>query len=174
MPRTSSREQEFTEFVRSRRSRLLGVAYLLCGNRHAAEDLVQIALAKLYVAWPRVRRLGGEDAYARRVLVNVSIDEHRRPWRREQANERVPDTPVRAAAHDLEDKHELLQALGSIPPGQRQIVILRYWLDLSIEEVAADLDISTGTVKSQSAKALNNLRRELTTIRRNELVKERA
>ena len=154
------RDREFTEFVLTRQSRLLGTAYLLCGDLHTAEDLVQTALTKLYVAWPRVQRSGSEDAYVRRILVNASIDSSRRAWRRERS---TADLPEVAGPSDfpVEDRDELVAALALLAPRQRRIVVLRYWLGLSIEDVATDLQVTASTVKSQSAKALQNLRSHL-------------
>ncbi|ADB34416.1 RNA polymerase, sigma-24 subunit, ECF subfamily [Kribbella flavida DSM 17836] len=154
------RDLEFSEYVASRRSRLVGTAYLLCGDRHQAEDLVQTALAKLYVAWPRVRRSDGEDAYVRRILVNAGIDASRRPWRREHTSDQLPEYPADEGL-GLEDRDELIAALSTLAPGQRRVIVLRYWLGLSVEEVATDLQITPGTVKSQSSKALQNLRHQL-------------
>src|SRR3712207_2244886 len=79
------REAEFEAFVAARRPRLRGLAYSLCGDWHTADDIVQTALAKVYVAWPRVRRSAAEDAYVRRAIVRTTIDESRRPWRRERS-----------------------------------------------------------------------------------------
>ena len=91
--RSAMRDAEFSEYVAARRAQLRRTAYLLCGDSHRAEDLVQTVLMKLYVAWPRVRRGEGDsggnvDAYARRMLVNAHIDETRRPWRRERERHR--------------------------------------------------------------------------------------
>lgn len=169
----SSRDREFCDYVRERRPRLLTTAYLLCGDRHTAEDLVQTALAKLYVAWPRVRRTGSEDAYARRILVNAGVDAHRRPWRRrEQVTEDLPERPA-VEPFGPEERDELLTALAALAPRQRRVIVLRYWLGLTIDEVAADLDITSGTVKSQTSKALDNLRRRLTDMRIDELSGDR-
>lgn len=170
---SGKRDREFSEYVEVRRSRLVGTAYLLCGDRHAAEDLVQTALAKLYVAWPRVRRTGGEDAYVRRILVNASIDAHRRPWRREQSEADLPDIP-QDPVYDTGEHDELIQALATLGAKQRRILVLRYWLGLTIEEVAADLQVTSGTVKSQSSKALDNLRRQLTNPQHLQLTEESA
>jgi RNA polymerase sigma-70 factor (sigma-E family) len=170
---TGKRDGEFSEFVLHRWSRLVGTAYLLCGDRHAAEDLVQTALAKLYVAWPRIRRSGGEDAYVRRILVNASIDASRRPWRREQSAAEVPDLTA-VPSFGTEDRDELTAALAALAPRQRRIVVLRYCLGLSIEEVAVDLQITSGTVKSQTSKALQNLRSQLTDTRLAELTEDRS
>jgi RNA polymerase sigma-70 factor (sigma-E family) len=167
------RDREFSDYVLNRRSRLLATAYLLCGDRHAAEDLVQTALAKLYVAWPRLKHDGSEDAYVRRILVNAGIDASRRPWRREQSAAELPELPATPAS-GLEDRDELITALAALAPRQRRVVVLRYWLGLSIEEVAADLQITTGTVKSQTSKALQNLRSQLTDPRLAELTEDRS
>jgi RNA polymerase sigma-70 factor (sigma-E family) len=123
---TSRRDREFSEYVLTRRSRLVGTAYLLCGDRHTAEDLVQTALAKLYVAWPRIHRSGGPDAYARRILVNAGIDASRRPWRREHSAAEVPEVPA-AAGFGTEERDELVAVLAALPPAQRRVIVLRYW-----------------------------------------------
>ena len=83
--RRSAREAEFTEHVAARRAHLRRAAYLLCGDAHRAEDLVQATLVKLYVAWPSVPRDGNVEGFVRRILVNAHIDETRRPWRRERS-----------------------------------------------------------------------------------------
>ncbi|MFD7073990.1 SigE family RNA polymerase sigma factor [Nocardioides sp. NPDC059952] len=151
-----SRDEEFTAYVRERRAHLYRAAYLLCGDEHRAEDIVQLTLSKVYAAWRRVRKADSVDAYVRRVLVNSHLDEGRRPWRRERAGE-VSDrpAPVGLGAEDLD---ELWTALRSLPAGQRRVVVLRHYWGLSVEETAADLGIAVGTVKSQTAVALANLR----------------
>jgi RNA polymerase sigma-70 factor (sigma-E family) len=141
----ATRDGEFSEYVEQRRTHLRRVAYLLCGDVHRAEDLVQTALMKLYVAWNRVRRSGDVDAYARRILVNSGIDESRRAWRREAPGLDGLD-PVADEGIADEDRRALMDALAELPPGQRQVVVLRYFLGLTIEETAADLGCSTGTV----------------------------
>jgi len=159
--RRSARDTSFVEFVDARRALLVRTAYLLCGDWHRAEDLAQHALTKLYVAWPRVVGRGGEDAYARRVLLNVARDEWRRSRRRPEVV--TPDHADRPSRADdsVEDRDALLRALGELSPGQRQVVVLRFWMDLSVDDVAHDLGISAGTVKSQSARALGRLREAL-------------
>lgn len=154
--RRSDREAEFTEYVDARRAHLSRTAYLLCGDSHRAEDLVQTALVKLYLAWPRVREDGNVDAFARRVLVNAHIDETRRPWRRERWGLDGHDEGV-APAETVEDRDVLLTALAGLPEGQRKVVVLRHFVGLSVEETAHDLGISTGTVKSQTSSALKRL-----------------
>lgn len=156
------RDDEFAAYVGQRRPQLFRAAWLLCGDPHRAEDVVQAALTRLYVAWPRVRRADSVDAYVRRAVVNAHLDEGRRPWRRETAaGERLPDVPVPAAAAALDERDALWDALRALPPGQRRVVVLRHWWGLSVEETAADLGISTGTVKSQTSAALAALRTAL-------------
>ncbi|MGH3116036.1 MAG: SigE family RNA polymerase sigma factor [Gaiellales bacterium] len=152
-------DAEFTEYVAARRKALLVTAYFCCGSWNHAEDVLQTALARLYVAWPRARRSRSQEAYVRRIIVNAAIDESRRPWRREDPVDAVPDRGY--APSDRSDRGELMAALAELAPGQRQVVVLRYWLGLSVEEAAADLGISVGTVKSQSAYGLANLRQRL-------------
>ena len=155
-----SRDEEFGAYVAARRSQLFQSAWLLCGDPHRAEDLVQDTLVKLYVAWPRVSRLDSTDAYVRRMLANGHIDEGRRPWRRERPTGDAPDltgSPSRA-----EEADDLWDALRALPAGQRRVVVLRHYWGLSIEETAADLNVSTGTVKSQTSAAIASLRRVLT------------
>ncbi|GAA0618815.1 SigE family RNA polymerase sigma factor [Kribbella sandramycini] len=157
----AARDEEFSEYVAQRRTQLRRIAYLLCGDVHKAEDLVQTALMKLYVAWNRVQRSGNVDAYVRRILVNSGIDESRRPWRRENAGLDGLD-PVATEGLAFEDRGALLAALNTLPSGQRRVVVLRFFVGLTIEETATDLHCSTGTVKSQSSRALARLNELLT------------
>ncbi|MGI8522203.1 MAG: SigE family RNA polymerase sigma factor [Nocardioides sp.] len=159
--RRPDQEAAYVDFVAARRARLYRAAYLLCGDAHRAEDLVQVALTKLYVAWPRVERSSGLDAYVRRSIVNASIDESRRPWRRERPSDHATlDAPAREGLTH-EDSDELWAALRALAPGQRRVVVLRHYWGLSVEETATDLGISPGSVKSQTYDALARLREEL-------------
>lgn len=152
------RDEAFTAYVAERRPQLFRTAWLLCGDPHRAEDVVQAALARLYVAWPRVQRADSVDAYVRRAVVNAHLDEGRRPWRREaSAGDHLPERTVPAP----EAHTELWAALRALPPGQRRVVVLRHWWGLSVEETAADLGVSPGTVKSQTSAALAALRASL-------------
>lgn len=153
-------ETEFATFVAVRRPHLRRIAYALCGDWHQAEDLVQTALAKLYVAWPRLHKQGAEEAYTRRIMVRANIDESRRPWRRESPGLDHHDRAM-DADHSEDDRSELIQALQQLPPMQRKVVVLRHWLDLSVEQTAGELDISTGTVKSHTSRGLAALHRLL-------------
>ena len=151
------RDREFTVFVEQGSGQLARTAYLLCGDMHRAEDLVQIALAKMYVAWSRVRRADSIDAYARQVLVRVCIDESRRPWRRETVHAELR-RDVAGPQGDLPFESPVLDELRRLPAGQRAAVVLRYWHDLSVEETADLMSCSRSTVKTQSARGLERLR----------------
>jgi RNA polymerase sigma-70 factor (sigma-E family) len=157
----AGRDGDFTTYVVQRRPQLYRLAYLLCGDAHRAEDIVQIALAKLYVAWDRASRLEGIDAYTRRIVVNSHLDDTRRPWRRERVRETEHLDGPAAAPLGVEESDALWAALKALPPGQRRVVVLRHYWGLSVEETARDLGISTGTVKSQTSLAIQHLRRVL-------------
>lgn len=159
--RRPDQEAAYVEFVGARRPQLYRAAYLICGDAHRAEDLVQVALTKLYVAWPRVARSDGLDAYVRRSLVNASIDESRRPWRRERPSDDAHLESVARESLAPEDADELWAALRGLAPGQRRVVVLRHYWGLSVEETATDLGVSPGSVKSQTSDALVHLRRAL-------------
>lgn len=153
----TDRESAYVDYVTARRDHLRRVAYALCGDWHRADDLLQTAFVKLYVAWPRVRRSGSEDAYVRKILVRTAIDESRRPWRRERATDDLPDHPAPEPA-GVEDRAALFDALQALPPQQRAAVVLRHWLGLSVAETAAELGINEGTVKSHTSRGLAALR----------------
>lgn len=150
----------FRDWAALTRPRLRRTAYLLCGDWHLAEDLVQETLVRVYSVWRRISVSGPPDAYATRTLVNIRRAQLRRPWRREASVEQVPD---RAApeSEGVDERDRLLAALAELGDSQRVVVVLRYWEDRSVEEVADLLGLSTGTVKSQSARGLSRLRRLL-------------
>lgn len=151
--RGADRDAAFSDFVASRQRHLRRIAYALCGDWHRADDLLQTALTKLYVAWPRIRHEGGEEAYVRQIMVRANIDESRRPWRRERASDQLPDLPG-AEPTAVEERSALFEALQSLPAQQRKVVVLRHWLGLSVRESATELGISEGTVKSHSSRGL--------------------
>ncbi|MXG89747.1 SigE family RNA polymerase sigma factor [Nocardioides flavescens] len=159
--RSEDRDAAFSEFVAARRTHLRRVAYAICGDWHQADDLVQTSLVKLYAAWPRVRRDGGEEAYVRTIIVRAHIDETRRPWRRERSGD-VPETPARAGA-SAEERDALFDALQALPMMQRKVVLLRHWLGLSVAETATELRISQGTVKSHTSRGVAALQAVLGT-----------
>ncbi|MFF0265330.1 SigE family RNA polymerase sigma factor [Kribbella sp. NPDC004536] len=158
----AERDREFVEFVEQAGAGLRRTAFLVSGDRHRADDIVQDALYRLYLAWPKVRRVGNQLAYARRMVVNAAYDGNRRPWRREVATAEVPDrTGLDDFAHGYAERDEVLAALKSLGPRQRACVVLRYYEDLSVEQTAELLGCSEGTVKSQSARGLDTLRRAI-------------
>ncbi|WP_216211986.1 SigE family RNA polymerase sigma factor [Amycolatopsis aidingensis] len=165
MPLSSApSDGEFSRYFAARVHSLRSTAYLLCGDWHRAEDITQTALLRLYLAWPRLARRDALDAYARRVVVRTFFAENRRLWRwRERLVGEQVETPVRpeGAGHDHEQRMLLRSALAAVPPRQRAVLVLRYWDDLSVEETAAALRCSTGTVKSQAARGLATLRQRL-------------
>ncbi|MFN8193029.1 MAG: SigE family RNA polymerase sigma factor [Nocardioidaceae bacterium] len=153
---TARDEASFVEFVQARQAHLRRVAYAICGDWTRADDLLQTALVKLYVAWPRVRRDGREEAYVRRIIVRAEIDEHRRPWRRERPGLDGHD-PAAPAPLPVEERSALVDALQELPLMQRRTVVLRHWLGLSVADTARELGISEGTVKSHSSRGLEAL-----------------
>ena len=160
--RRAERDATFSEYVVSRQDRLRRVAYAICGDWHQADELLQTAFTKLYVAWPRMHRTGGEDAYVRRILLNAHVDESRRPWRREAPGLEGFDLEATEGA-DVAGRAELVAALQKLPLMQRKVVVLRHLTDLSVEETAADLGISTGTVKSHTSRGIARLQELLST-----------
>ncbi|MBM7509179.1 RNA polymerase sigma-70 factor (sigma-E family) [Nocardioides salarius] len=157
--RSERRDAEFTEYLAARQAALLRTAYLVCGDRHQAEDVLQTALAKLYLSWDKVRDRGAVDAYVRRILVNETTSAWRRPWhRREQATERLPETAAHHDTYDDGGSAALWDVVRSLPPKARAVVVLRYYEQLSEAETAETLGVSKGTVKSQSSRAMALLR----------------
>jgi RNA polymerase sigma-70 factor (sigma-E family) len=159
----TARDEEFQAYVLARRVELVRTATLLtAGDRHLAEDLVQSTLTQLYLAWPAFQRAGNPKAYARRALVNALVDERRRPWRRREQS--TPELPEYAAAPDTGSStaaEQLTHALGQLPPRMRAALVLRYFHDLNVAETADALGCTQGTVKSQTARALDRLRQVL-------------
>ena len=153
-------EAAFAEVFAARGAALLRTAYLLCGDWHRAEDLAQTAFAKLYVAWPRLRDVGAVDAFLRRALLNVYLDDTRRAWRREHPTEVLPEREA-ADARSTDERLVLVAALAAVPPRQRACLVLRFFEDCSVEQTAALLRCSAGTVKSNTARGLDSLRHTL-------------
>ena len=143
----------------ARQTHLRRVAYALTGDWHRAEDLLQTAFVKLYLAWPRLRDPNAAEAWARRTLVRANIDETRRPWRRERTSLEGHDEP--ANAPEYTERSALVDALQTLPPMQRKVVVLRHMLDLSVAETADALGISEGTVKSHTSRGLTALQQAL-------------
>ncbi len=154
-----SRDADFAAYLAARQASLLRTAYLLTGNRHDAEDLVQTAFAKLYLSWDRVRDHGSIDGYVRRILVNEHNSLWRRAWKRREHTAEVTllDGPVHDA-YDDGSGSALWDLVQTLPRKARAVVVLRYYEELSEAETAAVLGISVGTVKSQASRALAALR----------------
>ena len=163
----ADRDREYVEFVEAASASLRRTAFLVCGDRHTADDVVQDALYKLYLSWPKVQRTGNPFAYVRRMVVNAAHDGGRRPWRREVSIAELPERVDRddfVAGHA--DRSEVLEALRGLGPRQRACVVLRYYEDLSVEQTAEILGCSQGTVKSQAARGLDTLRQAIDRARR--------
>lgn len=151
-------DEEVTAFVRARYGPLLRTAFLLCGDRGRAEDLVQATLAKVVVAWPRLQRSDGIDHYVQRVLVNTFVTWRRRRSWWEQPLGRGMDSPAPDEYVGVEQRDWLRRALDRLPARQRAAVVLRYYEDLSERDTARALGCSVGTVKSLSSRGLHTLR----------------
>ncbi|SCE81411.1 RNA polymerase sigma-70 factor, sigma-E family [Micromonospora coriariae] len=154
-------EEEFREFVAARSAALLRTAYLLTGDWATAEDLLQTALTKTYLAWKRLGGIEAVEPYARRVMVNTSTSWWRRRWHGERPTEVLPE---RAGVDEIEqqlDRDLLWRHLRELPNRQRAVLVLRYYEDMSEAQTAAMLNISPGTVKSQASRALSTLRQRM-------------
>lgn len=153
----------FAAFVAARSARLARIAFLLTRDRDLAEDLLQTALAKAWLAWSRIH--GDPESYVRRILVTTYTTWWRRRWNSETPSHTVPETADNADPTDHVDQRELLwQALARLPKRQRAVLVLRYYEDLSVEDTADVLGCSAGTVKSQASKALARLRLDHTLV----------
>lgn len=160
-------ERAFTEFVATRGQVLLRAAYALTGEQHAAEDLVQTALAKAMLRWSKIH--GNAEPYVRQILYHEYVSGWRRLWRRSEFSMADPPEPVVAVGRPA-DGHQtdaanlrlaLRDALRVLPPRQRAVVVLRYLEDLSEQQVAEILGCTTGTVGSQASRALATLRKHV-------------
>lgn len=160
-PSRRDRDAEFAAFMASAAPALARTAWLLCGDAHQADELVQQALVRTYLAWDRARERE-PLAYARRVLANQRVS----TWRRRRrevlaATDRLPDRGVDGGQDVHDDRDQLVRALALLTPRQRRVVVLRHLEGLTEREVADDLGISVGTVKSTASRALRTLRQAL-------------
>ena len=160
-PAQSLADTTYEEYVGARWATLYRTAYLMTGNHADAEDVVQTALVKVYAAWSKVVAADTPDAYVRRVLTNTFLSS-RRPLRvaRERLVDRMPDTAVMPTGS--EDRLSIWPHVASLPPKQRAVVVLRYYEDLSEQQIADALGCSTGTVKSNASLALKSLKARMT------------
>lgn len=158
-------EAGFREWMAVRSAALRRKAYLLSGDWHSADDLVQDTLISMYAGWSRIARGRNVDAYANRVLVHKHLDQRRRPWRRERLGWSVPDVPdegSQRAFGEIESRDDALaSALGELPAGQRAVLVLRYTDDLTVDEIGRLLDLPSGTVKSRLSRGTESVRRDL-------------
>lgn len=153
-------QAEFRDYVIARQAGLRRTAYLLSGDWHRAEDLVSTTVVKLYSAWKSARDATHTDAYVRRILVRVFLDEKRRPWRREHPTEVLPEPPGQADETPVH-RADLHRLLAQMPARQRAVLVLRFYDDLSVEQTAGVLRCSEGAVKTLTSRALDSIRRLL-------------
>ena len=154
-------EDEFREFVAARSSALLRTAYLLAGDWATAEDLLQTALTKTYLAWKRLGEIEAVEPYARRVLVNTATSWWRRRWHGERPTEFLPERAAPDRLDEQLNRDLLWKHVKALPARQRAVLVLRFYEDMSEAQTAALLNISPGTVKSQTSRALGTLRQRL-------------
>jgi RNA polymerase sigma-70 factor (sigma-E family) len=152
---------EFNRFVGENSDGLLRTAYLMVGDLHEAEDLVQETLFKVASRWPRVSRMDKPVAYARRILVNLALHGSSKRSRNRAELKAAPPAETAAQAAHLDIEDQLFDALAALPPRQRAALVLRYFLDLSEAEAAAVLSCSLGTVKSSTSRGLRRLEERL-------------
>lgn len=153
--------ESFTEYAINARAGLRRQAFLLCGDWHEADDLVQDTFVNMYRRWPNVSRRGEVESYAHTALVHRFVSVHRQTrWRREISHPVPPDRP-RTNDQAADDRISMLAPLRRLPQRQRTVIVLRIWRDLSIQQTAEAMGVSPGTVASQYHKALAALRRSL-------------
>ncbi|MGH8829066.1 MAG: SigE family RNA polymerase sigma factor [Jiangellaceae bacterium] len=148
--------EDFREFAVARSGPLFRTAWLLTGDWHLSQDLVQETLGRMYVAWRGISRIDDPAAYARTVLVRTFISHRRRRSSAERPTDEMPEQ----ASHDSDSalRLTLMAGLSDLDPKDRAVLVLRYWEDRSVDETAAELRISAGAVKSRSFRALERLR----------------
>jgi RNA polymerase sigma-70 factor (sigma-E family) len=152
-----SRDQQFAEFVEQRWSALVRSAVLLGCSTSEAEDLVQAALVRCYIAWRRVAAADDRDAYVYRVLLNTHHDSRRRQWWGEEPTAVLPEMAQADETARIDDAHAIGRALQRLSAAHRQVVVLRYYAHLTEQQIAGVLDIAAGTVKSRLSRALSHL-----------------
>jgi RNA polymerase sigma-70 factor (sigma-E family) len=159
----SSEHEQFAAYFTARRDRVRRTAYLLCGDWHFADDLTQMAFVRLAQSWPKVRDRDALDGYVQTILMRVFVAENRR-WFRRRERSTAELTEQHGGADTAEAVGRRLAvtaALRRLPPGQRAVVVARYFADLSVAATAEALSCSPGTVKSQAARAITALREHL-------------
>ncbi|GAA4432177.1 SigE family RNA polymerase sigma factor [Actinokineospora soli] len=155
------KEAGFREFVATRQTALVRTGRLLTGDWSSGEDLVQAALVKTYLAWPKIKDKDAVEAYVRKTMARLAVSWSRKRSSTEQPTAEPPDRPV-SYPDPVADDDPLWRAVRTLPPGQRAVLVLRFHADLSEADTAAALGVTVGTVKSQAARALTTLRGKLT------------
>jgi RNA polymerase sigma-70 factor (sigma-E family) len=149
---------DYVEYVSGRLPALHRAAYLLCGDAHRADDIVQATITALYVNWRRASRADSLDAYVHRILVHQFIDEKRSRWSRVRLMRHPPEPPPAPDPPAPDLGQAVVDALRQLPPRQRTVLVLRFLCDLSVADTAQAMRCSTGNVKSQTARALAAIR----------------
>jgi RNA polymerase sigma-70 factor (sigma-E family) len=152
---------EFSDFVVARCRAMLRTAYLLTGDHGHAEDLVQTTLAKCFVAWPRLRARKAADAYVRKAMLNTYLSWRRKKSWHEIASDAPPDREGADSTEGLAQRSDVMAALAGLPPRQRAVVVLRFYEDLGVDQVADQMGCSAGSIKRQTSVALSKLRHAL-------------
>jgi RNA polymerase sigma-70 factor (sigma-E family) len=155
-------DEDYVAYVGARLPTLKRLAFLLCGDDHRADDLVQESLTRLYLRWRHARNAEHLDRYVRAIVVRAHIDETRRPWFRVRLFGTVPEPQPTGYARDTDSATGVREALSRLPAGQRAVLVLRFLCDMPVNEVADVLRCSPGTVKSQTSHGLAKLRHILT------------
>lgn len=155
------RDAAFSEFVAARSRALLRTAYLITGDATTAQDLVQEALAKTYVALPKLREIGAVEGYARKTMATTAISWRRLKSSGERPTEALPERPLADTTHAADERWWIWQEILRLPARQRVAIVLRFYEDLSQEQTAAVMGCSVGTVKSQVSEGIRKLRSRL-------------
>jgi RNA polymerase sigma-70 factor (sigma-E family) len=153
-------EKEYVDYVTARIPALRRLAYLLAGDEHRADDLVQQTITTLYVKWQRACTATHLDGYVRTMLVRTYLDERRLAWARVRLFREAPEPPP-FSDDGVEGRQVVRAALARVPRRQQAVLVLRFFYDLPVDEVAETLGCSDGTVKSQTSRGLATLRRLL-------------
>jgi RNA polymerase sigma-70 factor (sigma-E family) len=154
-------DEEFADFVGARWASLYRLAYLLTASPTGAEDLLQTTLEKAYMRWARIGQMEYAEAYVRRMLANTLVSSRRRAWIGERPYSNLPETAGESAELPVLDRSLLWPLVCALPVGQRAVIVLRYYEDLTEAQIADVLGCAPGTVKSQSSAAIGALRRAL-------------
>lgn len=157
-PLTPDHTAAFTQFVQARGTALARTAYLIVGDRHRSEDVLQTALAETYVRWHRLRQPAAAEAYVRKAIVTANSAWWRRRASGELPHDALPDGVLHDRTDEVVERHTILALLQQLSPRQRAVLVLRFFDDMSEHDVARTLGCSTGSVKQHTARGLERLR----------------